>query len=360
MSGRPSLLDYALTAVHRLWDDKRIAEWLRSIRCGQYETLFRANNINGDNLLECDQAILQEMGIKKVGDRVRMIVAIKQLRGKSAVRRRRNRDSLAALEGRQYTPSSSDSPRGARPQAAGVNKRYSRNLEPAALHSYSSTIGSGIRSNSRPSSPMNDAYPQAARSQKYVTSPLVDNGRQENSTGYFSNPGSAGLSSSRRPETPSSAQTRSTQHLRQNPSIDGLTMGTLPANSPMIRVIHSRGQTKVLNIKHCRTADEVTTTVLKKLGFPENQFRNYCFWILVGVEANPDNTRRLSDADLMQICDGSGRPERNRLILRRINAGEPDDDEVVRAAQFALEESQVIHNNALNSNNIRNQVKLQS
>jgi mitogen-activated protein kinase kinase kinase len=34
-------------------------------------------------LLECDQKILQEMGIKKVGDRVRIFVAIKQLRTKT-------------------------------------------------------------------------------------------------------------------------------------------------------------------------------------------------------------------------------------------------------------------------------------
>ena len=35
--------------------------------------------------MECDQKILQEMGIKKIGDRVRIFVAIKQLRNKSVV-----------------------------------------------------------------------------------------------------------------------------------------------------------------------------------------------------------------------------------------------------------------------------------
>ena len=83
----------------RSWDEKRVGEWLLSIRCGQYEALFRANNFNGDNLLDCDQKVLQEIGIKKVGDRVRICVAVKQLRKKSATgRRRQNVDSLAALE----------------------------------------------------------------------------------------------------------------------------------------------------------------------------------------------------------------------------------------------------------------------
>ena len=78
----------------RNWDEKRVGEWLRSINCHQYEALFKANNFNGDNLLECDQTVMKEMGIKKVGDRIRIFVAIKQLRTKSLNnRKKRNRVS---------------------------------------------------------------------------------------------------------------------------------------------------------------------------------------------------------------------------------------------------------------------------
>lgn len=53
-----------------------------------------ANHFNGDNLLDCDQKILQEMGIKKIGDRVRIFIAIKQLRNKNVSnRKKRNRVS---------------------------------------------------------------------------------------------------------------------------------------------------------------------------------------------------------------------------------------------------------------------------
>jgi mitogen-activated protein kinase kinase kinase len=48
------------------------------------------NNFNGDNLLECDQKILQEIGIKKIGDRVRIFVAIKQLRNKTIINRKKH------------------------------------------------------------------------------------------------------------------------------------------------------------------------------------------------------------------------------------------------------------------------------
>lgn len=54
------------------WDEVRVGDWLRSINCGQYVDIFRRNNINGENLMDIDQATLKEMGIKKIGDRVRI------------------------------------------------------------------------------------------------------------------------------------------------------------------------------------------------------------------------------------------------------------------------------------------------
>lgn len=38
--------------------------------------------------MECDQKILQEMGVKKIGDRVRIFVAVKQLRNKAVTNRK--------------------------------------------------------------------------------------------------------------------------------------------------------------------------------------------------------------------------------------------------------------------------------
>ena len=295
------------------------------------------------------------MGIKKIGDRVRINVAIKQLRNRSVnLRRRKNRDSLAALESQVPTPSSSDSARPGtnRSQAIIANRRLSRQIDPLTFSAHTTQL----KSNSRPSSPLAETHNQGLRAHRYVTSPLDSGGRKD---GYFSHPTTTNTSSGRRPETPQSAtHAKGPTHLRQNPSIDGLTMGSLPVNSPVIRVIHAQ-KTKVLNIKHCRTADDVITTVLKKLSLPETHFRNYCFYVLDGLEANPVNCRRLSDAELMRICDGSNRSERNRLILRKINSGEPELEEVQRAAQLALEESQVLHNNALSTNSMRNQIKLQ-
>jgi mitogen-activated protein kinase kinase kinase len=74
------------------WDEERVCDWLHTVNCGAYEKLFRKNNINGENLLEMDKAVLQEMGIDKIGDRVRLFVGIKKLRTKAyANQKKRNR-----------------------------------------------------------------------------------------------------------------------------------------------------------------------------------------------------------------------------------------------------------------------------
>jgi mitogen-activated protein kinase kinase kinase len=62
------------------WDEETVGEWLKSVNCGKYRQIFAANNINGDALLDCDQNILKEVGVTKVGDRIRIMVAVKALR----------------------------------------------------------------------------------------------------------------------------------------------------------------------------------------------------------------------------------------------------------------------------------------
>jgi mitogen-activated protein kinase kinase kinase len=77
------------------WDEDRVSEWLHTVNCGVYKKLFRKNNINGENLLEMDKAVLQEMGIEKIGDRVRLFLGIKKLRTKAyANQKKRNRVSI--------------------------------------------------------------------------------------------------------------------------------------------------------------------------------------------------------------------------------------------------------------------------
>jgi mitogen-activated protein kinase kinase kinase len=81
------------------WDEDQVCEYLRSVKCGEYERIFRKNHINGENLLEMDKEVLKEMGIEKVGDRVRLFLSIKKLRTKTyANQKKRNRVSLVSAK----------------------------------------------------------------------------------------------------------------------------------------------------------------------------------------------------------------------------------------------------------------------
>lgn len=78
--------------------------------------------------------------------------------------------------------------------------------------------------------------------------------------------------------------------------------------------------------------------VLRKLSLPEKQTRNYCFWLLSGMDPNLAHCHRLSDDDLVRVCTDLYRSDRGRLILRKIHTGEPDEEELRKAASISTEE----------------------
>lgn len=81
------------------WDVDRVCDYLRTVKCGEYEKIFRKNHINGENLLEMDKEVLKEMGIDKVGDRVRLFLGIKKLRTRAFnSQKKRNRVGLRTLD----------------------------------------------------------------------------------------------------------------------------------------------------------------------------------------------------------------------------------------------------------------------
>ena len=321
------------------------------------------NNVTGNNLIECDQSVLKEMGIKKIGDRVRIFVGIKQLRTKAVGNhKKRTRDSIAALDHYQiHTPSSSGSPRqtnSARDRShptPPANRRYSRHIDPAALESYHVA-----NSNPRPSSPLAESEERGLRAQRYGNMSPIEKSRKDQLPGYFSHPSSAKTVSGRRPVTPGETPTtaKSGIHHHQTQNMDS-TVGTLPQGSPVIRVIYNSGQTKVLDIKNCRSADEIILNVLRKLTLPEHHYKNYCFYLLDGMDPDPAKSRRLSDSELIRICTDLTRAERGRLILRKIHAGEPDPDELRKAAGISLEEHYESHASAVAHNSNSSKIKVQ-
>ncbi|KAF8077912.1 ste11-like protein [Lyophyllum atratum] len=74
------------TEFIRTWSDSHVARWLADIKCGNHATTFKANDIRGDILLELDQQTLKEMGVSSIGDRLRIVNAVKALRQRAASR----------------------------------------------------------------------------------------------------------------------------------------------------------------------------------------------------------------------------------------------------------------------------------
>ena len=76
----PQGMSYA--AFLRSWTDDYVARWLHDIKCASHQDIFRANDIRGDVLLDLDQKTLHEMGVASIGDRLRILNAVKILRQK--------------------------------------------------------------------------------------------------------------------------------------------------------------------------------------------------------------------------------------------------------------------------------------
>lgn len=235
----------------------------------------------------------------------------------------------------RQTPSI-DSPR----QQPAKSTRWSRQFDISALNPLST-----------PSSPLLEA--------RHPGLSPMESTRREQAAGYFTSQGTTTRSPGTHSDPPSAGSMSNTAHTRHNGSIDGLSMGQLPPDSPYIRVIYTGGQTKVLNVKNCKTPEDIYNSVLRKLLVPEKEAKNYSFYVLTGLDASPKNCKRLTDFELFSICMDANRAERGRLILRKTSSGEPDSEELGRAAQFAAHENQTNHLNALSGNNVRNQIKLQ-
>ncbi|KAJ1936789.1 ATP binding, partial [Linderina macrospora] len=64
------------------WSEGRVGQWLRKQGFARHERAFMENQINGEALLELDYNLLKELSVRTVGERVRLNIAIRDLRNK--------------------------------------------------------------------------------------------------------------------------------------------------------------------------------------------------------------------------------------------------------------------------------------
>lgn len=295
--------------------------------------------------------VLKEMGIRKIGDRVRISVGIKNLRNRSVPNlSKRNRDSIMMLNAQAaLTPSSS----GASPRSNHTRDiSYNAPARPLA-------VDRSATSEARPSSPFVDHSTRSRTAQNYgAPSPMEPSRRDHNST-YFSS------STPKHGKRPEGMTPGGNSSLRRNPSVDvrqminvDVTVSKLPASAPLVRVIHGGGETKVVDIKGCKTGDQIIQATLRKLGLPESHINSYCFYTVDEFIAQGETCRRVADFELSRICQDLTRPERGRLILRKIHHGQPTPEEIEKAGSINREEYSENHSKAMHRNTAQSQSKI--
>ena len=77
----------ALPQYLKTWGEGEIQQFLSIYKCGHYIDAFKQNDIDGNVLLDLDMAMLKELGVAKVGERVKLLSGIKDLRRRVSVAR---------------------------------------------------------------------------------------------------------------------------------------------------------------------------------------------------------------------------------------------------------------------------------
>ena len=113
--------------------------------------------------------------------------------------------------------------------------------------------------------------------------------------------------------------------------------GMLPGKSSLIKIIHESGMTSVCDVDGIRSAEDIIARIHKQARLSEPS-KNYQFYVMDGVEANYTACRRLTNYELFSIGLDPSRPERQRLIIRKLSYGEPEGVQLVEAAKIAKEQ----------------------
>lgn len=266
----------ATKPVHT-WEQSDIRSWLEDLKCGEYYTNFKNNDITGDLLLECDQSVLKQLGINKIGDRIRIHQSLRALRaansGLTGVK------ALHALnETAQLSPFRPDDGYFSR----SIKQPSTGSLAKAAAGGASSlhSLGMGI-----------------------VTTP---------GSGPVFTPGAAEILSSMGPISSTTTQTvlanQPTTAKKEILSMDVVKQNTL-------KFIYAQGQSKTVNIAECKTATDIKARALRKLT-EKGASTNPDHWTVHVADNNlGTTTRQLLDAELVSISHDPERLERRRLIL---------------------------------------------
>jgi hypothetical protein len=79
-----ALLEASTTSSVADWPVEKVMDWLSAAGLGHISKNFEEHRITGDVLLELTSGDLEEIGVRALGDKKRLLRAVVQLRGPAA------------------------------------------------------------------------------------------------------------------------------------------------------------------------------------------------------------------------------------------------------------------------------------
>lgn len=285
--GTSEIMPPTLASPVKGWEEHQIKEWLESIGCGSYARLFKENHICGNILLECDLAALKQLGIRKVGDRIRIHQSIRSLRAQANGERSRSLHCLRV--------SNANGP---------FSEATKRTLQELDLESVSPFVQT-----SRTNSPV-DGYFAGTHSTATTGRPRAGSAWQVSKISQYSS--SAPVTAVSTPLF----QTVEANNSVSDRNVNGiLSMDVVKQNT--VKFIYTHGQSRTVNISDCLTSNEIKVKALMKNLHEDLSPDN---WIVhVADNELGTTTRQLSDEELVKISQNANRLERKRLMLCPVN-----------------------------------------
>ncbi|KAI9320980.1 kinase-like domain-containing protein [Dichotomocladium elegans] len=289
---------YSLEEVHS-WSEAKVAEWLSLLNYSRYRSKFIENNITGAILLDLDNEALKSMDIKTVGERVKLLVAVRSLRQEcyaaiaNAVRAKQQHLAHAGPDSRADYRLQNQS-------SISIATTQTLAASPSLYH----LDGHGKHEG------FNVTIPHPEKSSKSSEGKSLLN--RSNSFSRFL--GRADSKRSMRAGQDAPPMPPSPKNIQKRKSLEKGIMSMEKVKQTCVKVFGEEGQFRIVNVHNTSDAKAIMAKVLHKFGIDENNADRYC--IFVGSSTNGE-ARALSDVELAEICRSVDRPEKERLILRK-------------------------------------------
>ncbi|KAI3649085.1 hypothetical protein MP228_006939 [Amoeboaphelidium protococcarum] len=296
------------------WNEIMVRQWLKDIGFEQYNAYFADHNIDGHALLQLNHSFLKEMGIKSVGERMKLLILIKRIQkimaGKSDRMTLTRSNSQQSMENVASLAAGLKISTSQQQQSDAYNQLGGRQPSPAVTTPSKKSFG--------------HVMPESA--------PLLKNSPSPQSAGSQSarKIASAGVTSVQSPQSPSSAS-----HLYSNSNINNLQSHRVDnvqgqdsdsaqsrkhSNQKRLIRVYFDSHSVVLDVSQADSYQTLLGLILKKFGIPtDNLWMEINSWAILVRDGTAARLLRQSEVNTIGDQNAHEVESLPRLFLRRRN-----------------------------------------